>query len=87
MRDETPNDRRLERIEAGLDRLQAAMTALTEQIDIIQQECQRSATQMHRLGLNQESARLAAQRHEKSLKAVAAELAGVKSALRHQVGE
>ena len=71
----------LSRIEQGLSSLAASTLAIADRFETLQQEFQRSATQLHRLGLNQESAKLAAQRQEKSLNDVAAALAAIEKAL------
>lgn len=63
-------EQRLDQIGATLRELAQTSVKLESRIAIIHQELQRSATQQHRLGINQESAKLAASRHETELKSL-----------------
>lgn len=76
----TPGDR-IGRIEGRLDEIAAAVGAVADRLETMQQEAQRSATQLHRLGLNQESAKLAAERQNQTLCDVAEALALINQAL------
>lgn len=63
-------EKRLDQVEVILKQLVQSSIKLESRVEIIQQDLQRSATQLHRLGINQESAKLSAQRHEAGLKSV-----------------
>ncbi len=74
-------EEKLDRLETALASLASSTLAIADRIDVLGQEFSRSAAQLQRLGLNQESSKLAGQRRDQSLKRIADELASIKNAL------
>ncbi len=72
---------KLDRIEAAISSLTSSTRAIFDRIDLLHQEFGRSASQLQRLGLSQESAKIAAQRRDQSLAKITEELAAIRSAL------
>ncbi len=72
---------KLDRIEAAVANLASSTLAIADRLDILQQEFARSAAQLQRVGLNQESFKLAGQRRDKSLADIAEALAAINRAL------
>ncbi|MEM8772521.1 MAG: hypothetical protein AAGD92_12805 [Pseudomonadota bacterium] len=68
-------------IEARLEKLSTGLDAVASRLEIMQEEAQRSATQLHRLGLNQESAKLAGQRRDALLKEIGEALGQINEVL------
>lgn len=71
----------LVRMENALRRLASTLATIESRISIMHDEHQRSATQMHRLGVNQEASKLAARRHERTLETLSNEMAALRRAL------
>ncbi len=72
---------KIDRLEARLDGLASTTTTIADRMDVLAQECHRTATQVQRLGLNQEAAKLAGQRRDKSLDAIAEAIAVLNGAV------
>ena len=75
---------KITRIEATLEGLAASTLSIADRIEILTQECQRTAAQVQRLGLNQEAAKIAGQRRDDSLSAIADEIGALKQALENR---
>ncbi len=72
---------KLDRIEAVVSDLASSTLAIADQQSLLQQEFARSAAQLQRVGLNQESFKLAGQRRDKSLAEIADALRAIRRAL------
>ena len=75
---------KIARIEAVLEGLAASTLSMADRLDILTQECQRTAVQVQRLGLNQEAAKLAGERRDRSLKALTDALAALTATLENR---
>lgn len=79
--DNAPLKEKLDQLEAVLSGLASSTLAIADRVELLRQECGRSAAQIQRLGLNQESSKVAAQRREDALRAISDELAAIRSVL------
>lgn len=75
---------KITRMEAMLEGLAASTQSITDRIDILTQECQRTAAQVQRMGLNQEAAKLAEQRRDQSFSALADAIATLKTSFENR---
>ena len=79
--DNAPLKEKLDQLEAALSGLASSTLAIADRVELLRQEFGRSAVQIQRLGLNQESAKAAAQRRDQSLSKISGELEGIRRAL------
>jgi|GEM_PF-6478431 len=72
---------KLDRLESAVAALASSTTEIGDRLDLLHQEFSRSAAQLQRVGLNQESFKLAGQRRDDALNKITAELSRIKAAL------
>lgn len=72
---------KLDRLESAVSSLASSALEIGDRLELLHQEFSRSAAQLQRVGLNQESFKLAGQRRDDALKQITAELSRIKAAL------
>lgn len=74
-------EERFNRIETAQKKMLAAATRLESRIDVLNQEFQRTATAVHRLGLARDSAKGAGQGRDEELNGIRDQLARIEALL------
>ena len=77
---------KIDHMEGLLEGIATSINLMASRIDVLMQECQRTGSQVQRLGVNQEAAKHASSRREQSLNTIAHEIAALKTSLEDRSG-